>query len=40
MLLGGGGQTGPGIEAVVIAGTTAASLIAPPKAASCGLVST
>ena len=40
MLLGGGGQTGPGIEAVVIAGTAAANLIAPPNAASCGVVST
>ena len=40
MLLGGGGQTGPGIEAVVIAGTAAANLIAPPNAASCGVVCT
>jgi phytoene dehydrogenase-like protein len=29
MLVGGGGRTGPGIEAVVVAGTTAANLIAP-----------
>jgi phytoene dehydrogenase-like protein len=34
MLLGGGGRTGPGIEAVVMAGTIAANLIAPPTAAS------
>jgi all-trans-retinol 13,14-reductase len=34
MLVGGGGQTGPGIEAVVIAGTAAANLIAPLNAAS------
>jgi all-trans-retinol 13,14-reductase len=34
MLLGGGGRTGPGIEAVVVAGTIAANLIAPLNAAS------
>src|SRR5215467_753356 len=34
MLLGGGGQTGPGIEAVVIAGIGAANIIAPTNAAS------
>jgi all-trans-retinol 13,14-reductase len=34
MLVGGSGQTGPGIEAVVIAGTAAANLIAPLNAAS------
>jgi phytoene dehydrogenase-like protein len=34
MLLGGGGRAGPGIEAVVIAGTTAANLIAPLNAAA------
>jgi hypothetical protein len=29
MLLGSGGQTGPGVEAVVIAGIGAANMIAP-----------
>jgi phytoene dehydrogenase-like protein len=38
MLLGGGGRTGPGIEAVVIAGAMAANLIAPPHAAAGGAV--
>ena len=32
LLLGGGGRTGPGIEAVVVAGITAANLIAPRNA--------
>jgi all-trans-retinol 13,14-reductase len=38
MLLGGGARTGPGIEAVVIAGATAANLIAPPNAPAGGAV--
>jgi len=40
MLLGGGGRTGPGIEAVVIAGITAANLIAPLNAPSAAIVCT
>jgi hypothetical protein len=37
LMLLGGGQTGPGIEAVVITGTAAANLIAPPNAAPDGV---